>query len=222
MTRWILALVLVFAGCSGDFHDGVGPRVPIPNVEGIVTREDAPAPSLRVEVRGIETHVALASGRTGPSGAFGLEVSPLGRWEIKVSGKELGDFDSETRIFELSDSVRSVHLPPFDISARGAALAEPPQDAQVPIPTLSEPLQFQWTPPSTAILTARVQLYDSLGADAFISVQTTESQIIWNGIGNQSQYQGKPIPPGRYVWRVKFLYPDSTEARTMSHRLTLQ
>lgn len=222
MTRCVLILVLVCAGCSGDFHDGVGPRVPIPNVEGTVTREGVPAPSVRVDVRDIETHVALASGRTGPSGGFVLDVSPLGRWELKVSGKEPGDFDSETRILELSDSVRSVRLPPFDISARGAALVAPRPDAQLSIPTLTQPLQFQWTPPSTAILTARVQLYDSLGADAFISVQTEESEIIWNGIGNQSQYQGKPVPRGAYVWRVKFLYPDSTEARTTSHRLTME
>lgn len=35
----LVLLMLLIAGCSGDFRDGVGPRVPIPNVEGDVLRQ---------------------------------------------------------------------------------------------------------------------------------------------------------------------------------------
>jgi hypothetical protein len=218
----LVTLMLLVAGCSRDFHDGVGPRVPIPNVEGGVLRQGVGAASLRVEVRDIATHDVLASDRTDALGLYGLGVVPVGHWEIKVSGAVPGDFDSETREFDVTDSLRSARLEPFDISARGASPTEPEADAHVPVPTLGQPLTFQWTPPGTAILTARVQLYDSTGADVWISVQTDQDQILWNGIGNQSSYQGQPVPAGRYDWRVKFLLPDSTEARTTSHRLVLE
>lgn len=218
----LVLLMLLIAGCSGDFRDGVGPRVPIPNVEGDVLRQGVGAALLRVEVRDIGTHEVLASDRTDSQGRYGLGVVPVGHWEIKVSGANPGDFDSETREFDVSEGPQRARLEPFDISARGAFPTEPAPDADVPVPTLGQPLHFAWTPPGTPTLTARVQLYDSAGADVWSSVQTDQSEIIWNGLGNQSSYQGQPVPAGRYDWRVKFLLPDSTEARTTSNRLVLE
>jgi hypothetical protein len=225
-TRWltsrIIVLALACASCAPDFKDGLGPRVPIANVDGTVTRQGAPVARLSVDLRDVVYHSVIDSTKTSASGVYGFADVATGRWEIKVSGKGTGDFDSVSREFDLSDSAAGTQLKPFDVFAYGAALLEPTSGANVPVPSLTAPLRFSWNAPSMTTLTARVQVFDSLGADVWFSPQTAGAEIIWNGLGNQGPYLGQIVSPALYSWRVKFLFPDSTEARTLGRSIVLQ
>jgi hypothetical protein len=201
--------------------DGVGPRVPLMNVEGEVHRDGAPAARLSVSVRNPSDSRSVASARTGDDGAYAV-AAPTGAWEIRVSGGETGDFDSVTREFTLASPDERLTIPSIDVSAMGAAAVAPADSAEWSMPSSDDPVRFSWTAPSTPVRSARVQVYDQAGAAVWYADKTTATSQTWDGFGNQGAYAGHAAPAGSYLWRVKFQFPDSAEARLAYRSLLLQ
>ena len=220
VASFALPLAALFVGCSVDVQDGVGPRVRVPNVQGVVLRTTSPAQGLEVDLR-TDAGQEVATTTTRRSGSFGFADVTPGTWEIKVSAGGPGDFESVTRGFQLGPDPAPLSLPPVDVHAYGASAIEPVDGASVTAPSFIEPLIFRWTRPDMPGVTAHVQLYDAAGSPVWFSSALQTDQVPWNGLGNQGTYQGQPVGPGQYTWRVKFILPDSSEGRTGSRRLAL-
>jgi len=219
MRMTLVAMLWLLPGCGVDVQDGAGPRVPIPNVLGLVRRASAPASGLQVELR-TDGGQEVASTATDPSGGYGFDVPTSGAWEIKVSSGRPDDFDSITRGFQFQDP-GPLSLPAVDVYAYGAAVLEPAPDTSVATPSPSQPLIFRWIRPALAGVAARVQLFDSAGAAVWYSSSLAADQVAWNGIGNQGGYQGQAVTAGQYSWRVKFVLPDTSQARSATRKLSL-
>jgi hypothetical protein len=219
--RMTLAVTVLWLlpGCGVDMQDGAGPRVPIPDVLGLVRRAGTPASGLQVELR-TDGGQEVASMATDRSGGYGFDVPGSGAWEIKVSSGRSDDFDSVTRGFQFQDP-GPLSLPAVDVYAYGAAVLEPASDTSVVAPSPAQPLIFRWIRPALSGVAARVQLYDSAGAAVWSSSSLETDQIPWNGIGNQGSYQGQAVTAGQYSWRVKFVLPDTSQARSATRKLTL-
>jgi hypothetical protein len=211
-----------FAGCAVDVRDGVGPRVPIPNVTGHAMREANAADGLDVELRTLGGGAVVAATSTDAGGRFSFADVTAGDWEIKVSGDEPGDFDSVSQEFQLVDPEETLDLLPLDISAYGAAVEEPPDGATLAPPTLFEPTTFSWKLPDTEVAWARVQLYDEDGDAVWSSAKEVTEQADWNGIGNEGSYVGIAVSAGTYSWRVKLELAAGLQARLDPRTLVLQ
>jgi hypothetical protein len=218
----VLALLpLALAACEADLHDGIGPRVPVPNVTGRVTRSGEPADDLAVELRSLPGSIGIADTETDAQGAFELvEIAP-GDYEVKVSGDEPGDFDSITRSLRVVADLPTV-LPEMDIFAHGARNREPADGARLDRPSPFQPLAFRWDLPDGALEWARVQLYDGEGTRVWTSVEEIAEEALWNGLGSEGGYEGVRVPPGTYAWRVRFELPGDVEARSEFRELIFE
>ena len=215
----LLGLVLMaIPACSPDVQELAGPRVPVPNVTGEAIRASAPAGGVGVDLR-TNQGVEVASTKTDASGRFGFVDVAQGVWEIKLSGRAPGDFESVTRAFRLESG--SLTIAAMNIYAFGAAAAEPEDGASLPAPNPTQPLIFRWTLPAVPGARARVQVFEGTGSAVWVSSWRESQEASWDGLGNQGVYQGTPAAPGSYTWRVKFELPDSCEARAPSRRLVL-
>jgi len=208
-------------GCSPDFHDGLGPRVPVLNVSGQAERDGTPAASLDVSVRNPVDSVPIASTKTDANGSYEIGA-PSGIWEIRIKGKVAGDFDSVTRGFVIDGQGERVTMVPMDVFAYGATLRTPLDASTVSLPSGSDPVGFAWRAAGRPFLSARVQVYDSNGAAVWYSGKGQDSTATWDGTGNQGEFAGVSMPPATYTWRVKFDLPDSSDARTKSQTVTFQ
>jgi len=211
---------LVLTSCSPDMKDGLGPRVPVPNISGRAERDGVPVSALDVAVRDPEGNT-VESAKTDANGSYAL-AAPPGAWEVKVKGKLPGDFDSVTRDLVIAGSGDRIALGPMDIFAYGAGLGAPSDDASLARPTQAAPATFRWTPPARIFTSARAQLFDSAGAAVWTSPKSTDSSATWNGAENQGSASGSPAPAGAYTWRVKFEFPDTSAARTATRRILFQ
>jgi len=218
---WTIPLVVAFmltaclTGCNVDVQDGVGPRVPFSNVGGVVKRIERDGDNLRIVIRvpDTEEEEVVASTVTDDDGEFQVAVDQPGEWEIKVSGDEVGDFDSVTREFLIEDLNRFYEIPTMDIWAYGAAMLTPGVET-VEKPTPSNPLVFRFTLPDAELEWARVQIFeDDSWIPVWISDKSIEEEILWDGIGNQGEFADSPVPWGIYSWRMKFGFHDGLEAR---------
>ena len=225
-TRWpgtILPgtlLALLLAGCGIDLKDGAGPRVPIPNLMGSVRRAGSVAAGVRLELRTTGGQV-VASTVTTPAGSFGFQVPASGAWEVKVSSARAGDFDAVTHGLQYPGSGTEV-IAPLDVFAYGAELLEPAAGGATPVPSLVQPLMFQWTLPSLSGVTARVQCFTPTGTLVWNSTWLNADHVAWNGVANQGDSAGHVVAAGTYTWRMKFSLPDSSEGRTATRTLTLK
>ena len=230
MTKWretgwffaLLASQIGLSACSVDVHDGIGPRAPIPNVEGFVVREITPAADLEVDLRIAADATVVATAETDDDGKFEFSDVSAGEWEIKVSGQENGDFDSVSREFHLGDQDDLLSLPVFDIFAYGAASVEPADSALLTKPDPFNAITFRWILPRGTLHWARVQLYDEGGNSVWYSESEVVGQVLWNGLGNRGTYNGELVAEGTYTWRVKMEFLDSLQGRTDVRRLVLQ
>jgi len=211
---------LVLTGCSPDMKDGLGPRVPVPNISGRAERDGASASALDVSVRDPAGNT-VESAKTDANGSYAL-AAPPGTWEVKLKGKLTGDFDSVTRNLVIAGSSDRVALGPMDIFAYGAGLSAPSDASILARPAQATPATFRWGTPARIFTTARAQLFDSAGAAVWYSPKSADSSATWNGTENQGSASGSPAPAGAYTWRVKFEFPDSSAARTATWRVTFQ
>jgi hypothetical protein len=209
-------------GCAVDVKDGVGPRVPVPDVEGTVSRAGSPAVRLDVELADVARDTTLYETRSNRYGFFGFSGVYSGLWEVRVESDVPGDFASVSRQFYRADGDGNFQIRAFDVFAHGASLVAPPAEAQVAVPTPFQPLDFHWSPPNIAGAVAQVQLYDQARQDVWKSGPTQADSVRWYGYGTEGYYQGVPVGPGLYEWRVKFEFPDTSEARTERRRLRLE
>jgi hypothetical protein len=217
----VLVTALLLHGCSADIQDGVGPRVPLPNVFGTVTRGGAPAADLELELRTVPDAHTIQTTTSADDGTYAFEV-PEGIWEIKVEGERSDDFDSATREFAVVAGAGQVSVPGLDVHAAGAEPYMPAMGAALPRPTPEEPLAFHWTPPSRPFDSARVQVFGSDGNAVFYSAESGDSTASWDGTGNQGPFSGVVVPAGSYTWRVKFEMTGDMEARTWNRSLILE
>ena len=208
------------AGCSPDMKDGLGPRVPIPNVSGSADRDGAAASALDVSVRDPEGNTVV-SAKTDANGSYVL-ATPAGTWEVRIKGKLPCDFDSVTRDFVIAGTGERIAIEPMDIFAYGAGLGAPSDLATLALPTQATPAAFRWRNPARAFSSARAQLFDSAGDAVWFSTKSADSSATWDGTGNQGSGTGSPAPAGAYTWRVKFEFPDTSAARTATRRVTFQ
>lgn len=218
----LLLLTAWMVGCSPDVHDGMGPRVPLPNVKGVVLRAGDPAAGLGVDLREPVGNLTTASTHTTSAGEYDFGDVPAGTWEVKVSGDDPGDFDSVTRPFSLAIAGQVVLLPDLDIAAYSAAPSEPAAGALVPTPSPQQPLHFVWQNPARPFLSARVQVFDGRGQAVWYSPKSLNQESLWNGVGNQGDFTGLLVTAGTYGWRVKFELPDTVEARTGTRAVQFQ
>jgi hypothetical protein len=215
-------LAVALTGCSPDPRDGVGPLMPVPlppNVTGTVVREGQPIAGLRVVLRPPDSGTSYDASTTDAGGRFWLHA-PVGIWEIRASGVLDGDFASVTRDV-LSDSGQ-IALPAFELSTQGANLEAPAAGAIVSPPTPGSPLLFAWRGPNRTALSARVQLYTENDVAVWFSRGAQDTSMLWNGLGTEGDYRGLLVPAGKYAWRVKFDFSDSSEARLRSIPLVIQ
>ena len=215
-------LVVLAGGCAVDVRDGLGPRVPEPDIEGMVLRGSSPAIRLDVELHDVVRGIKVFDSRSNLYGAFAFAGVRGGLWEVRAEGELPGDFAAVTRQFFRADGDGRVRLRDLDISAHGAGLVAPAPGAVVAPPTPFDPLDFHWTPPDIAGTAAQVQLEDAAGQNVWRSSLGTVHTVRWYGYGTEGQYQGVPVGPGLYEWRVKFDFPDTTEARTERRPLRLE
>ena len=211
---------LLLTSCSPDMKDGLGPRLPVPNISGRAVRDGASASALDVAVRDPAGNTA-ESAKTDANGSYALSA-PLGTWEVKLKGKLPGDFDSITRNLVIAGSGDRVALGPMDIFAYGAGLGAPSDASTLAPPTQAMPATFRWNPPTRVFTSARAQLFDLAGAAVWYSPKSADSSATWDGTENQGSASGSPAPAGAYTWRVKFEFPDSSAARTATWRVTFQ
>jgi len=200
--------------------DGLGPRVPVPNISGRAERDGVFVSGLDVAVRDPAGNT-VESAKTDANGSYAL-AAPLGTWEVKLKGSLPGDFDSVTRDLVIAGAGDRVALGPMDIFAYGAGLAMPSSGSVLAQPTQTAPATFRWSLPARVFTSARVQLFDSAGAAVWYSAKSTDSSATWDGAENQGNATGSPAPAGAYSWRVKFEFPDTSAARTATWRVVLQ
>jgi len=211
---------LLLTSCSPDMKDGLGPRVPVPNISGRAERDGASASALDVSVRDPAGNT-VESAKTDANGSYAL-AAPLGTWEVKLKGKLPGDFDSVTRDLVIAGAGDRVALGPMDIFAYGAGLVAPSDASILALPIQATPATFRWSLPTRVFTSARAQLFDSAGAAVWYSPKSADSSATWSGTENQGSASGSPAPAGAYTWRVKFEFPDTSAARTATWRVTFQ
>ena len=200
--------------------DGLGPRVPFPNVSGRAERDGISASALDVSVRDPAGNT-LVSATTDRNGSYTL-AAPAGAWEVRLKGDLPGDFDSVTRDLVIASPSDRIALGTMDIFAYGAVLSAPVGGSILALPTQVAPATFRWSSPARAFTSARVQLFDSAGAAVWYSPKSTDSSVTWDGAENQGADSGSPAPEGTYNWRVKFEFPDTSAARTATWRVAFQ
>ncbi len=210
-------LSLPDAGCSSKTQDITEP---LPSVTGLVQRETAPALDVHVELLTIDGRL-ITSTHTTSSGSYGIQVDASGTWEIKIVGNRAGDFDNLTRTFQFQ-APQIVVMPPLDVYAYGAQAIQPDESTSAPAPSPIQPLTFRWTMPERPGASARVQFFDAAGKPVWYSNWLDTTQVAWNGLANQGAWAGHPAAAGVYTWRMKFGFPDSSEAHTAYRALTLK
>ena len=220
--RLAMGVLVLFSGaCAVDVRDGVGPRVPEPDVEGVVLRGATPAIRVDVELHNVATGAKVFETRSNQYGFFAFFDVPSGLWEVRAESDQPGDFASVSRQFYRADGDGRMVVGRLDVSSHGAALAEPAA-GDVTVPTPFDPLDFHWTSPANAGAVAQVQVYDDSSRSVWRSSHVTSDSARWYGYGTEGSYQGVAVGPGSYEWRVEFNFPDTTEARTGRRLLRLQ
>ena len=221
LTLAVLGL-LHAGGCNVDVRDGLGPRVPQPDVEGTVLRGSSPAIRVDVELHDVAGGIKVFDTRSNQYGSFAFAGVEGGLWEVRAESDLPGDFATVSREFFRTDGDGRVRLRDLDIFAHGASLVAPAPGAVVTPPTPFDPLDFHWTSPDVAGAVAQVRLEDATGQDVWRSSPGLVDSVRWYGYGSEGSYQGVPVGPGVYQWRVKFEFPDTTEARTELRMLRLE
>jgi hypothetical protein len=218
----VSGLLILASGCAVDVRDGLGPRVPEPDIEGTVSRGASPAINVDVELHNVATETKVFDTRTNRQGFFAFFGVNPGLWEVRAESDLPGDFASVSRQFYRADGDGTLSVRGLDVFAHGAGLLAPTAGASVIAPTPFEPLEFHWSAPNISGAIAHVQLYDQAEQSVWKSPRVVVDSVQWYGFGSEGSYQDVPVGPGNYEWRVKFEFPDTTEARTERRQLRLE
>lgn len=217
-------MTLLWAGCTPDLNETVGPRVPVPNVTGQVIRQGVPVVDVKVELQDTAADTTVADERTDDQGYFAFsEVGP-GRWTLQVKPRQPGDFVRVKLEFVFATHDTAVDVPAMDTSMEGLALRLPEDGETRTAPNPFGPVTFQWDLPTGGNGDRRfqVRVYLLDGTPFWFSQKTREAQIIWNGLGNQEQSQGELAQPGEHIWRLRVEDENGLEYDTESRHITFE
>ncbi|MEZ4647881.1 MAG: carboxypeptidase-like regulatory domain-containing protein [Candidatus Eisenbacteria bacterium] len=215
----VTMLLLGAPACSPDYHETVGPTVPVPNLFGRVTREGAAAPDLKLAIED-SAEVELSAARTNSGGWFEFEEVPAGAWTVRIDSQEPTDFARLTYEFTFLDPEAGLTLPDLEIGLGEFDVKKPNEGAQEPVPGFFSPLEFRWSGLGGE---KQIRFYrDSDGAPVWFSAKTTADIVRWNGIGNQGEFQNVSVPPGDYRWRIRVDGAGTVRYYTAYRALTLE
>lgn len=217
-TTVLLPLLLLAAGCAPDFHDSVGPTVPVPNLFGRVLRAGEAADDLDVSLEDGE-EMEWASTDTD-DGAYHFEEVPAGTWTLRVDSDAATDFARLTYEFTLEDAEAELTLPDLEIGLGGFEIEDPDPGADEDLPGFFSPLEFRWKGLEGEL---QVRLYrDSDGAPVWFSPTTSADFVRWNGLGNQGEFRNVAVAAGDYRWRVRIDGEGTLRTYTAYQGLTLE
>lgn len=203
LLRWIPLLVPVaFVACSVDLHETVGPRVPVPNINGQVVRRGTPLGGRKVKLEPTNVDSTFDTDRTDADGRYAFLLADSGAWTIRYDGVDASEWNRVTWDFHLPSADSSVAVPMID-AASGCSLDSPADSGTVAVPSLFAPLEFHWSyPEDAAALQAQLRLYAEDGSPVYFSNRTSAGTVRWNGLKNQGSGAGRPVTPGVYKWRM--------------------
>lgn len=214
-----LALALGLCGCAPDFHESVGPTVPVPNLFGRVLRGGDGAANLSLSLED-PAEVEQASARTDGSGAYRFDQVPAGTWTLRIDSEEVTDFARLTYEFVLEDPEAGLTLPDLEVGRGAFEIEDPDPGADEDLPGFFSPLEFRWKGLEGEL---QVRLYrDADGAPVWFSASTSADFVRWNGLGNQGEFRNVAVPAGDYRWRVRIDGGGSLRAYTAYQDLTLE
>lgn len=215
----ILALTLALSGCAPEFHESVGPTVPVPNLFGRVLRAGDGAADLSLSLED-SAEAEQASARTDRRGAYRFDQVPAGVWALRIDSEEATDFARLTYEFVLEDPEVGLTLPDFEIGLGTFEIEDPDPGADEDLPGFFSPLEFRWKGLEGEL---QVRLYrDADGAPVWFSASTGADFVRWNGLGNQGEFRNVAVPAGDYRWRVRIDRGGSLRTYTAYQDLTLE
>jgi hypothetical protein len=213
----LLLAATSLAACSPDLRESFGPRVPVPNVTGMVVRAGAPAADRKVKLVETVTDSTRASDRTDVAGRYFLTGVGAGDWTIEASSNDPTDFASVTYRFLFVSADTTLEVPDLDLSLRGFEWKKPEHDRE-PLPGFLSPLAFEWEPSDVPGLTVQVRVYDADYRPLWFSEKLASRKVNWNGFGNQGEYVGRPVQPGTIRVRLRLEPDDGEEEYSTAYR----
>jgi hypothetical protein len=199
----VVLLVCCAVACAPDLHETVGPLVPLPNVTGRVLRDGEPIVNIKVRIEDSVADSTFADTYTDDTGGFAFAQIGPGAWDLRVDSREPGDFAQVSYPFVFFSDDTVLTAPDLDVSASAFDVGQPADGASLPVPSLFDPVTFEWTWDSVESVTFQVRVYDAKGTPFWFSVKTYGTQLIWNGLGNMGDYEGRPAETGAYRWRLQ-------------------
>ena len=90
-------------------------------------------------------------------------------------------------------------------------------------PDLFNPITFLWDwPEDQEAPRFQVRLYVLDGGPFWFSQKVRQTQIVWNGLGNQELSEGQFAQPGVYWWRLRIEDESDLEYDTESRFITFE
>jgi hypothetical protein len=216
---WAITIFALLAGCTPDLHEWVGPLVPEPNVTGYVLRDGAPAAYVEIELEVTDTDSTVADTRTDAEGHYSFSEVGAGRWTVRTDSNDTTDFAKVSFDFTFAGPDTTIEVPALEISLAGLRMIQPEEEAELPVPSFSAPMYFEWERSDDPDATVRVQFFTSNGEAFWYSGRTLETTVRWNGFGNRGDFGGERIGPGSHQWRLRVERPDSQIEWTTAYRL---
>ncbi len=209
----------LLSGCSPETHESVGPLVPVPNVTGRILRDGAEAEGIQVDLILVPADSTLASVETDDDGEYVFTDVGAGSLMIEAEGEENGDFEDLAYSFVFFSTDTMLQIPDLDISSAALQSLAPQDSAVVATPNLFNPVEFawQWADEGDPLPRFRVRFYTMSGDQIWYSEKLRELEIPWNGIGSEGEFEGRPVGPGQYRWRLR-VYGEDTREFTTDYR----
>lgn len=217
------ATLALLAGCGASRETAPASSGSTPaQISGTVSRSGTPLGGFKVKLYDDTTGLQVDSTVTDASGAYGFSGVAAGKWMVKVSPTDLGDFGYVRYFLDLSAAGQTAVVPPFDVFAHGLDLLSPADGTDTNPPTFSSPLHFSWSTYQAAFSWMNARLSDAADNPAWASAQGQATSADWNGIGNDGTYAGTVLPAGTYSWRVKIHLGSGVQAATRVRDLILR
>jgi len=219
-----LALGATILACSPDLHENVGPRVPVPNVEGRVLRAGRPAGGVDIELEDVQTGAVGAETSTGADGRYAFTEVAAGVWQVGAESDDPEDYEQVTCEFRFDSPDTNAILPDLDVSMNGLERIAPEDSLVGAPPSPFSPLTFEWHPGEQSDSGARyrIRLYSASGEGIWFSEKAADTRVDWNGIVNEGDGAGRRVQPGEYRWRLRVYGEDGIEYSTDYRHLVFE